>query len=115
MYLVIFCYWVGPVPYLELFGAGPVEKNTLYIADLYIKKQIYSTGSNEKCANIPYNGDSFSVELLSFFPLKLTSLQGVWKGRDHFHLESLCLLLAKTADVARRTTEGGELVLCSLK
>ena len=30
MYLVIFCYWVGPVPYLELFGAGPVEKNTLY-------------------------------------------------------------------------------------
>ena len=28
---VIFCYWVGPVPYLELFGAGPVEKNTLYI------------------------------------------------------------------------------------
>ena len=74
---------------------------------MYIKKQIYSTGSNEKCANIPYNGDSFSVELLSFFPLKLTSLQGVWKGRDHFHLESLCLLLAKTAGVARRTTEGG--------
>ena len=31
VYLVIFCYWVGPVPYLELFGAGPVEKNTLYI------------------------------------------------------------------------------------
>ena len=31
MYLVIFCYWVGPVPYLELFGVGPVEKNTLYI------------------------------------------------------------------------------------
>ena len=31
MYLVIFCYWVGPVPYLELFGAGPVEKNTLYV------------------------------------------------------------------------------------
>ena len=30
VYLVIFCYWVGPVPYLELFGAGPVEKNTLY-------------------------------------------------------------------------------------
>ena len=30
MYLVIFCYWVGPVPYLELFGVGPVEKNTLY-------------------------------------------------------------------------------------
>ena len=30
MYLVIFCYWVGPVPYLELFGAGPAEKNTLY-------------------------------------------------------------------------------------
>ena len=29
VYLVIFCYWVGPVPYLELFGAGPVEKNTL--------------------------------------------------------------------------------------
>ena len=28
VYLVIFCYWVGPVPYLELFGAGPVEKNT---------------------------------------------------------------------------------------
>ena len=28
---VIFLYWVGPVPYLELFGAGPVEKNTLYI------------------------------------------------------------------------------------
>ena len=36
MYLVIFCYWVGPVPYLELFGAGPVEKNTLYI---YVKIQ----------------------------------------------------------------------------
>ena len=31
MYLVIFCYWVGPVPYLELFGVGPVEKNTLYV------------------------------------------------------------------------------------
>ena len=31
VYLVIFCYWVGPVPYLELFGVGPVEKNTLYI------------------------------------------------------------------------------------
>ena len=30
VYLVIFCYWVGPVPYLELFGVGPVEKNTLY-------------------------------------------------------------------------------------
>ena len=29
VYLVIFCYWVGPVPYLELFGVGPVEKNTL--------------------------------------------------------------------------------------
>ena len=45
------------------------------------------------------------------FPLKLKFemyfLQGVWKGRDHFHLESLCLLLAKTAGVARRTTEGG--------
>ena len=26
MYLVIFCYWVGPVSYLELFGVGPVEK-----------------------------------------------------------------------------------------
>ena len=35
MYLVIFCYWVGPVPYLELFGAGPVEKNTLYFG--YVK------------------------------------------------------------------------------
>ena len=31
VYLVIFCYWVGPVPYLELFGVGPVEKNTLYL------------------------------------------------------------------------------------
>ena len=31
VYLVIFCYWVGPVPYLELYGVGPVEKNTLYI------------------------------------------------------------------------------------
>ena len=31
VYLVIFCYWVGPVPYLELFGVGPVEKNTLYV------------------------------------------------------------------------------------
>ena len=27
MYLVIFSCWVGPVPYLELFGAGPVKKN----------------------------------------------------------------------------------------
>ena len=34
VYLVIFCYWVGPVPYLELFGAGPVEKNTLYSSHL---------------------------------------------------------------------------------
>ena len=30
VYLVIFCYWVGPVPYLELFWAGPVKKVTLY-------------------------------------------------------------------------------------
>ena len=26
VYLVIFCCWVGPVPYLELFWAGPVKK-----------------------------------------------------------------------------------------
>ena len=25
-----FHYWVGPVPYLELFWAGPATKNTLY-------------------------------------------------------------------------------------
>ena len=31
VYLVIFCCWVGPVPYLELFWAGPVKKITLYI------------------------------------------------------------------------------------
>ena len=31
VYLVIFCCWVGPVPYLELFWAGPVKKVTLYI------------------------------------------------------------------------------------
>ena len=31
MNLVIFLYWVGPVPYLELFWAGPVKINTLYI------------------------------------------------------------------------------------
>ena len=31
VYLVIFSYWGGPVPYLELFGGGPVKKNTLYI------------------------------------------------------------------------------------
>ena len=35
MYLVIFCYWVGPVPYLELFGVGPVEKNTLYNVETF--------------------------------------------------------------------------------
>ena len=35
VYLVIFCYWVGPVPYLELFGAGPVEKNTLYMIKIF--------------------------------------------------------------------------------
>ena len=28
--LVIFSYWGGPVPYLELFGVGPVKWNTLY-------------------------------------------------------------------------------------
>ena len=42
VYLVIFCYWVGPVPYLELFGAGPVEKNTLY--DIYILYEIPQVG-----------------------------------------------------------------------
>ena len=31
VYFVIFSYWGGPVPYLELFGGGPVKKNTLYI------------------------------------------------------------------------------------
>ena len=36
---------------------------------LYIKKQIYSTGSNEKC--VLYNSDPWSVELISFSPLKL--------------------------------------------
>ena len=25
VYLVIFSYWGGPVPYLELFGGGPVK------------------------------------------------------------------------------------------
>ena len=30
VYLVIFCCWVGPGPYLELFWAGPVKKVTLY-------------------------------------------------------------------------------------
>ena len=30
MSLVIFLYWVGPVPYLELFRVGPVKKITLY-------------------------------------------------------------------------------------
>ena len=29
---LIFCCWVGPVPYLELFWAGPVKKVTLYIS-----------------------------------------------------------------------------------
>ena len=42
MYLVIFCYWVGPVPYLELFGAGPVEKNTLYISLFNDRKEKYA-------------------------------------------------------------------------
>ena len=28
---LLFCCWVGPVPYLELFWAGPVKKVTLYI------------------------------------------------------------------------------------
>ena len=32
VYLVIFCCWVGPVPYLELFWAGPVKKITLYLS-----------------------------------------------------------------------------------
>ena len=31
VYFVIFSYWRGPVPYLDLFGGGPVKKNTLYI------------------------------------------------------------------------------------
>ena len=30
VYLVIFSCWGGPVPYLELFWAGPVKKTTLY-------------------------------------------------------------------------------------
>ena len=30
VYFVIFSYWGGPVPYLELFGGRPVKKNTLY-------------------------------------------------------------------------------------
>ena len=43
VYLVIFCYWVGPVPYLELFGAGPVEKNTLYILHSLLKVPVHRT------------------------------------------------------------------------
>ena len=31
MNLVVFLRWVGPVPYLELFWAGPVKKLTLYL------------------------------------------------------------------------------------
>ena len=31
VYFVIFSYWGRPVPYLELFGGGPVKKNTLQI------------------------------------------------------------------------------------
>ena len=27
-------HWVGPVPYLELFWAGPVKKDTLYMVKL---------------------------------------------------------------------------------
>ena len=42
MYLVIFCYWVGPVPYLELFGAGPAEKNTLYHCDSIVQEALES-------------------------------------------------------------------------
>ena len=30
-----FCCWVGPVPYLELFWAGPVKKVTLYFYHLF--------------------------------------------------------------------------------
>ena len=32
VYFVIFSYWGGPVPYLELFGGGPVKWNTLYVS-----------------------------------------------------------------------------------
>ena len=32
--LVIFLYWGGPVPYLELFWVGPVKENTLYLPPL---------------------------------------------------------------------------------
>ena len=34
VYLVIFCCWVGPVLYLELFWAGPVKKITLYNCEI---------------------------------------------------------------------------------
>ena len=46
VYLVIFCYWVGPVPYLELFGVGPVEKNTLYIEILLMITHIENGKKN---------------------------------------------------------------------
>ena len=36
MYLVFFCCWVGPVPYLEIFWAGPVKKVSLYILDIVL-------------------------------------------------------------------------------
>ena len=34
MNLVIFLYWVGPAPFLELFWAGPVKKVTVYNATM---------------------------------------------------------------------------------
>ena len=37
VYFVIFSYWGGPVPYLELFGGGPVKKNTLYKLQRFVK------------------------------------------------------------------------------
>ena len=59
VYLVIFCYWVGPVPYLELFGAGPVEKNTLY----KIQHIIFS---NHYYLDLGWDGtDSFNRKICS--------------------------------------------------
>ena len=57
MYLVIFCYWVGPVPYLELFGVGPVEKNTLYYS-LLGPSNVWSESSLSRTKNSEFESSS---------------------------------------------------------
>ena len=40
VYFVIFSYWGGPVPYLELFGGGPVKRNTLYMCFVFLPAKL---------------------------------------------------------------------------